>query len=147
MDQVQMLETILNRGAAGFSLQEMLHSPVNAPEYSEALTEEERLKTFMEILESEEKSEKWASGITTYQIGKIKQYPAQENFTILQASCSQVILKRSIFVCIICLKEVDKLEIVRELPCGHKFHKSCIDPWLKIRAICPVDRKNMLEIV
>ena len=100
----------------------------------------------MEILEYEEKNEKWASGITTYQIGKLKQYPAQEDYTVLQATGSQVILKKTVFVCVICLKEVKKQEIVRELHCGHKFHKTCIDPWLKIRAICPVDRKTMLEI-
>lgn len=145
MDPVRMLETILNRGAAGFRLQEMLHSPITDTVFSESLTEEERLTTFMEILEYEEKSEKWASGITTYQIERIKQYPAQDTYSVLQSNCDQIVLRKSVFTCVICLKEVNRQEIVKELKCGHKFHKACIDPWLKIRAICPVDRKTLLD--
>ena len=28
--------------------------------------------------------------------------------------------------------------------CRHVFHSKCIDPWLKIKATCPYDRKPVL---
>ncbi|XP_073006648.1 E3 ubiquitin-protein ligase At1g63170-like [Typha latifolia] len=41
-------------------------------------------------------------------------------------------------VCTICLAEYSDNDELRELPCYHFFHLSCVDKWLKISAICPL---------
>ena len=42
-------------------------------------------------------------------------------------------------ICTICLDELANGVVVRELPCGHLFHKECVDPWLMQRKqTCPM---------
>lgn len=41
--------------------------------------------------------------------------------------------------CSICLEDFVKKEEIRVLPCNHKFHPVCIDPWLlNISGTCPI---------
>ena len=40
--------------------------------------------------------------------------------------------------CVICLKNIKKNEIVRELKCNHSFHIKCIDRWLETNKYCPI---------
>lgn len=40
--------------------------------------------------------------------------------------------------CAICLADFDDGCRVRELPCEHCFHPSCIDTWLRLRNACPM---------
>jgi len=40
--------------------------------------------------------------------------------------------------CIICMADYEDEDEVRELKCGHYFHKDCIDTWLKRKKICPL---------
>lgn len=42
--------------------------------------------------------------------------------------------------CSICFDEILKID-EKNLDCGHKFHKNCIDNWTKINPICPYCRK------
>lgn len=144
MSREQILDSILNRGQARLTIDDLNQSPIREGEHVEVFSHEERLETFMDILEYEEKSERWASGITTYQISQLKMYQAKTCFVVLDADCEKVMLKKSLMFCTVCLKEIENMELVRELPCLHKFHKNCIDPWLKIRASCPIDRKSII---
>ncbi|KAJ8748922.1 hypothetical protein K2173_013357 [Erythroxylum novogranatense] len=43
--------------------------------------------------------------------------------------------------CSICLGEYQEKEVLRIMPkCGHNFHLSCIDIWLRKQSTCPVCR-------
>ena len=43
--------------------------------------------------------------------------------------------------CVICLDDLKAAEVGRRLPCGHLFHRDCIDQWLGINGVCPIDKK------
>jgi len=46
--------------------------------------------------------------------------------------------------CSICVEDFVKGEDIRVLPCNHKFHPACIDPWLlNISGTCPLCRINL----
>ncbi|KAL6128798.1 hypothetical protein ACLB2K_072152 [Fragaria x ananassa] len=48
--------------------------------------------------------------------------------------------------CSICLGEYQEKEILRIMPkCGHSFHLSCIDIWLRKQSTCPVCRLPLKE--
>ena len=146
MDRVKILENILNRGEVRLRVEDIIPGSAITYEYQDSSSLEEKITTFLEILEQEEKNEKWASGITTYQISKFKNYPANDGcLSIVSASSEQIIVKKNFEFCPVCLANINRREIIRELSCGHKFHKKCIDHWLKKKAVCPIDRKSMLS--
>jgi len=43
--------------------------------------------------------------------------------------------------CSVCISECETGEMVRELSCGHKFHKDCVDTWLEENITCPCCKK------
>ncbi|KAA8522361.1 hypothetical protein F0562_013278 [Nyssa sinensis] len=47
--------------------------------------------------------------------------------------------------CCICLCAYDDGAELRELPCGHHFHCTCVDKWLYINATCPLCKYNILK--
>ncbi|KAK7308992.1 hypothetical protein RJT34_05379 [Clitoria ternatea] len=47
--------------------------------------------------------------------------------------------------CCICLSSYDDGVELRELPCGHHFHCTCVDKWLYINATCPLCKYNILK--
>ncbi|WEL39296.1 RING-type domain-containing protein [Encephalitozoon hellem] len=45
--------------------------------------------------------------------------------------------------CIICLEDFEDGGCVRNLGCGHVFHRECVDKWLRKNFVCPVCRSRM----
>ncbi|KAI5437420.1 hypothetical protein KIW84_023510 [Lathyrus oleraceus] len=45
--------------------------------------------------------------------------------------------------CVVCLEEFEVGGVVREMPCEHRFHGTCIEKWLGIHGSCPVCRYQM----
>ncbi|KAL0590987.1 E3 ubiquitin-protein ligase RNF115 [Plecturocebus cupreus] len=45
--------------------------------------------------------------------------------------------------CPVCKDDYTVEEEVRQLPCNHFFHSSCIVPWLELHDTCPVCRKSL----
>ena len=47
--------------------------------------------------------------------------------------------------CMICLDDFQKKDTLRQLPCGHVFHKKCIDKWLSSNNQCPHCRQPVIK--
>ncbi|XP_024530267.1 E3 ubiquitin-protein ligase At1g12760 [Selaginella moellendorffii] len=47
--------------------------------------------------------------------------------------------------CCICLSSYEDDAELRELPCNHHFHGSCIVKWLRINATCPLCKYNIIH--
>ena len=39
--------------------------------------------------------------------------------------------------CALCMEPMGPGAQVRGLPCGHHFHRECIDRWLAVKRVCP----------
>ena len=39
--------------------------------------------------------------------------------------------------CCICLEGIRRFQNIRTLRCAHKFHKKCVDNWLRYEMFCP----------
>ncbi|KAK0053421.1 mucin-5AC [Biomphalaria pfeifferi] len=61
---------------------------------------------------------------------------------VQQADASSQCESTSASECSICLKSYRPRDEVRVLPCGHRFHRKCIDTWLKKTCSCPMCRKS-----
>lgn len=46
----------------------------------------------------------------------------------------------SIGTCVVCQDDIKSDEEIKVLDCKHEFHKNCINPWIKIRNLCPLCR-------
>jgi len=46
--------------------------------------------------------------------------------------------------CSVCWDDFQLKEEVRQLPCSHVYHESCILPWLKLHGTCPICRKLLV---
>merc|ERR1712137_660720 len=45
--------------------------------------------------------------------------------------------------CSICLEDFGKDKEIRQTPCGHCFHKSCLNGWLTQSRTCPLCRTDL----
>lgn len=41
--------------------------------------------------------------------------------------------------CVVCMCDFENRQLLRVLPCSHEFHAKCVDKWLKVRIVLPVD--------
>jgi hypothetical protein len=49
--------------------------------------------------------------------------------------------------CSICLESFRLRQHIKELPCGHMFHKNCIDRWVARSEVCPCCRCNISAVM
>merc|ERR1712151_1311262 len=47
-------------------------------------------------------------------------------------------------MCSVCLGELEVGDEARTLPCGHNFHRRCIDVWLGRSLVCPMCRQPVV---
>lgn len=49
--------------------------------------------------------------------------------------------------CCICMETIVTGNVVRRLPCCHLFHSRCIDKWLGVKGVCPVDQRAVKDML
>ncbi|KAJ3158706.1 hypothetical protein HDU86_002671 [Geranomyces michiganensis] len=70
---------------------------------------------------------------------------AEVRYSPTKLEGSHLIPKAGTDCCAICIDEFTVGGRVRELPCRHCFHDTCIDPWLLYHAlICPVCKRDII---
>ena len=47
--------------------------------------------------------------------------------------------------CPICLQKYKSADIIKEFPCKHIFHKTCIFKWLKTSNVCPLCKHDITD--
>ncbi|KAK6282489.1 hypothetical protein POUND7_016314 [Theobroma cacao] len=47
--------------------------------------------------------------------------------------------------CSICLESFGDDDVLTRLPCGHRFHLACLDPWVRTCGDCPYCRRSILK--
>ncbi|XP_072968190.1 E3 ubiquitin-protein ligase At1g63170-like [Typha angustifolia] len=52
-------------------------------------------------------------------------------------------LRRESTECCICLTKYRDRDEVRQLPCSHLFHLTCVDQWLRIISCCPLCKQEL----
>ncbi|CAG9331181.1 unnamed protein product [Blepharisma stoltei] len=105
---------------------------------------EEAINIYIRILQQDQWREN-NNGITSEQLNSLPEEKWPGFLYQLDNSSPELLqFKRIKKECAVCLQELEKDEIVRELPCKHFFHKSCIDRWLKTKPSCPLDKKPVV---
>tara|TARA_B100001094_G_scaffold160520_1_gene155265 strand:- start:188 stop:445 length:258 start_codon:yes stop_codon:yes gene_type:complete len=61
-------------------------------------------------------------------------------------SCFINLFNKKKFECAICLDNDNHNIRKRKLNCGHKYHFSCIETWLKNNKTCPLCKKETLPL-
>jgi hypothetical protein len=49
--------------------------------------------------------------------------------------------------CAICLEQFEVNNVVKILPCLHRYHIKCVDTWLRENAICPICKFPVSDVV
>lgn len=50
-------------------------------------------------------------------------------------------------LCTVCQCDFVEDEVLRILPCLHRFHQACVDPWLGEHSVCPLCKANIMDSV
>jgi hypothetical protein len=49
--------------------------------------------------------------------------------------------------CTVCYCDFEESDQLKMLPCFHKFHVGCIDPWLKQHTVCPICKDDLSDYI
>ncbi|CAK4077828.1 unnamed protein product [Aphanomyces euteiches] len=87
------------------------------------------------------KSPRWVQSIIRYIM------PQLNSVSPASTACVEALKHNMVPVacgeaCVVCMESFDS-EWCVELPCRHKFHMTCIDPWLKLHSTCPTCRHQL----
>jgi Ring finger domain len=98
----------------------------NSEEDPEVGIDEATLNTYPEVLYAE-----------------AKKLMAEENKQEENCGWKVMLSSATAACCSICLADYKDTDVLRVLPdCGHMFHVTCVDLWLKSRPTCPVCRAS-----
>lgn len=76
-------------------------------------------------------------------LGQNTRLPPPASKEALDSLVDGVISSNESKQCPVCLKEFEKGNVVKTLPCRHTFHKECIIPWLEKTNSCPLCRYEL----
>jgi Ring finger domain len=82
-------------------------------------------------------------GLSQDELLKIEEMVWKEEYRLEDSKPESLVLVKKQHDCAICLTIIQKGDSLRKLHCGHIFHKNCLDGWLKLKGICPIDRKKV----
>ena len=82
-------------------------------------------------------------GLSSDELLKLDETVWNEEYSLEDSKPESLVLKKKLHVCPICLMNIQKGDSLRKLNCGHFFHKECLDGWLRLKGICPLDRKKI----
>jgi Ring finger domain len=83
-------------------------------------------------------------GLSAEELTKINEVVWNGDYQVETSSPDTLILRKNSHNCAVCLSNIEVGDQLRKLKCGHFFHKSCLDQWLKFKPSCPIDRKTVL---
>ena len=61
------------------------------------------------------------------------------------STCNAEEMKTHQITCHICLNDYQAEDELRVMPCKHKYHKDCLDQWLKLNSVCPICKYNIQD--
>lgn len=82
-------------------------------------------------------------GLSNEEILKLGESVWKNEYHLEASKPESLILRKKEALCSVCLTGIQQGDLVRKLNCGHFFHRECIDGWLKLKGICPLDRKKI----
>merc|ERR1712232_1465170 len=47
--------------------------------------------------------------------------------------------------CMICMEHFANGDVLRTLPCLHRYHKQCVDTWLHRSSTCPICKRDVTD--
>merc|ERR1712129_445976 len=67
--------------------------------------------------------------------------PATDMAFVERHTCTSVWAGPAGAECVICIQDLVDGDEVRTMPCGHTFHRECMDVWLQRSRFCPLCRR------